>query len=277
MFETFGRTWELTKESAAVLRADKEMLMFPVMSAIATILVFATFLAPLAASGALKTMEKSGASQPLAWVLLFVFYYVSYFVIIFFNSALIACANIRLAGGNPTVSMGLHAASARLGRIAVWAFVASTVGLLLNMLEERAGWLGKIVIAIIGVAWTLATYFMVPVVLFEDRSIGESLKRSTELFGKNWGTQVTAGFSFGIISFLLAIPGLAVAVVLAAIHPAIGIVVGVIYLLVLAAVFSALKGIFTMVLYRYATAGKVAPGFSPELVQAAFVPRTSRW
>lgn len=275
MFATLGRTWELTKQSFAVLRADKEILFFPVLSAIAAIGVSVSFIVPIVMSGALPAKgEEPGLGF---YLILFAFYYVNYFVIIFFNSALVACANIRLGGGDPTVGDGLRTAMQRIGRIAVWALLASTVGLILRVLEERAEKLGQLVVALIGLAWTLITYFMIPVIIFEDRSIVDSVKRSTELFRRNWGEQVVSGFSFGLLFFLLAIPGFLLGFAGFAVHPLAGVVLAVVYFLVLAAVAAAVKGIFVVALYRYATNGEIPAGFSSALVEGAFTPKPGRW
>jgi hypothetical protein len=273
MFATLSRTWELTKESFAVLRADKEILLFPVMSSIAAIVVTASFFIPLFMTGAFQSLQEGGETSPSHYLVLFVFYFANYFVIIFFNSALMACANIRLSGGDPTVADGLRIAQSRLGRIAAWALVAATVGMVLRAIEERSQKLGQLVTALIGAAWTLLTYFMVPVILFEDLSIGDSIKRSGAIFRKNWGEQVTGGFSFGLIFFLLLIPGIIITVVLAMAIPLLAVLFAVVYFLGLAAISAAVKGIYIVALYRYATNGEVPAGFSPALVQGAFTPK----
>jgi hypothetical protein len=272
MFATLGRTWALAKQSFAVLRADKEIMLFPVMSAIAAIIVSASFAIPvLMTEGILPAKgEEPGAALYAA---LFVFYYLNYFVIIFFNSALVACANIRLSGGDPTVGDGLRMATSRIGRIATWALVASTVGLILRVLEERAEKIGQLVIALIGAAWTLITYFMVPVIIFEDRSIFDSLKRSASIFRHHWGEQVSGGLGFGLLFFLLAIPGFILGFVGFLVHPVAGIVVAVLYFLILAAVFSAVRGIFVVALYRYATKGEAPAGFQADMLENAFARR----
>lgn len=268
---TLGRTWDLTKQSFAVLRADKEILLLPVMSAIAAIVVSVSFFVPLALTGAFQAME-SDKSNLTTYVVLFCFYYINYFVIIFFNSALVACANIRLSGGDPTVSDGLRMARQRIGRIAAWTLVAATVGLILRILESKRNKLQQLVLALIGTAWTLITYFIIPVIVFEDLSVFESVKRSTEIFRKNWGEQLTSGFSFGLLFFLLALPGILLGVLGVMVHPLAGVAVAVIYFLLLATVAAAVKGIFMVALYRYATQGEVPAGFSPQLVEGAFRP-----
>jgi hypothetical protein len=273
MFATLSRTWELTKESFAVLRADKEILLFPVMSSIAAIVVTASFFIPLFMTGAFQSLQEGGEPAPFHYVILFAFYFANYFVIVFFNSALMACANIRLSGGDPTVADGLRLAQSRLGRIAAWALVAASVGMILRAIEERSEKLGQIVAALMGAAWTLLTYFIIPVILFEDLSIGESVKRSAQIFRKNWGEQVAGGFSFGLIFFLLLIPGIIITVVLVSVIPIVGILFAVVYFLGLAAISAAVKGIYTVALYRYATKGEVSPGFSPALMQGAFQPK----
>ena len=276
MFDTLSRTWELTKQSFAVLRADKEILLFPVMSAIAAILVALTFLTPLYTTGAFQAL-KQGSGTPTTYVVLFLFYYASYFVIVFFNSALVACANIRLSGGDPTVSDGLRIAAARIGRIAAWTLVAATVGLLLRMLEERAEKLGRLVVGLLGMGWTLITYFIIPVLVFENLSIADSLKRSVQLFRRNWGEEVASGLGFGLLFFLLAIPSVLLAYVGFTIHPFAGLAIFLLYFLTLAAVAAAVKGIFMVALYRYATEGEVPAGFSPSLIQGAFTQKQRRW
>ena len=132
----FSRSWELIKASGAVLRQDKELLLFPLFSAIATLLVFASFIVPLVATGALEQMNPD--SQAPFMVFAFIFYLIQYFVIFFFNSALVGAAMIRLDGGDPTVRDGLRIASSRFVQILGYAAIAATVGLILRIIEERA-------------------------------------------------------------------------------------------------------------------------------------------
>jgi hypothetical protein len=131
---------------------------------------------------------------------------------VFFNVALVGVANSRLVGGTWTFRDGLELAWARKGTILQWALVAATVGIILKSLEERLGVLGRIVMRIIGVAWALANYFVVPVLAFEDLTPIEAIKRSSKLFKETWGEKVVGGFSFSLVFFVLALPGIGLAI-----------------------------------------------------------------
>lgn len=264
-----ARSWMLTKQSFAVLAGDKRLALFPVMSAAAAILVSLTFAIPLFTSGAAGAIQ-NGQASIAQYLVLFLFYFANYFVVVYFNCALVACANICLSGGHATLGDGLRAANQRLGRILMWAAVAATVGLILRVLEERAEKLGKIVVWLLGTTWTLITYFIVPVLVFEDLDVIESVKRSTQLFKQTWGEEFVAGFSFGLIWLVALLPGIALAIAGFMVHPATGIAVMVLYVVLLSVVAAAVKSIFTVALYRYAAQQQVPAGFSPELVQGAF-------
>ena len=261
---TLDRTWALYKQSFRVLSADAEILVFPVLSTAATLLVAASFFVPLHRSGALAAMQ-GGVGGAAMYGTLFLWYYLNVFVVVFFNSALVACADIRLSGGDPTVSDGLRVAAQRFDRIAGWAFVAATVGVLLRALVNRQGLLVRLLGAGLSVGWALVTYLIVPVIVVEDVGVVEAIERSAALFRKHWGEQVAGSFGFGVLNLLLCLPGLLLgALLFRAVDPAAGIIVGVVYLLVLAAVLSSLRGIFTVALYRFAVDGVPPYGFAVE-------------
>ena len=132
MFEKFSRSWELVKASAAVLRSDKELMLFPVLSSLATLVVLATFLIPMFALRVFDQGWNVGAA-----VLGFLFYFCQYSVIIFFNCALVGAAMIRLDGGDPSLADGFNAAKSRLPAIFGYAAIAATVGVLLQALKRR--------------------------------------------------------------------------------------------------------------------------------------------
>jgi hypothetical protein len=271
-------------QSWSVVCQDKELLLFPVLSGLACLAVSASFVLPIVfvpelrqASNAVADGEAANWQNLVALALSFAFYFVHYFVIVFFNTALVSCALIRFRGGDPTVGDGVRAAMARLPQIFAWSLLAATVGMILRMIEERVGLLGKIVIALIGVAWSIVTYFVVPVQAAERLGPFAAVRRSAALLRQTWGEALTGQVSMGIVSFLLMLPaflllagGVAVAVAMQSLWPAIaGGAIFVVYLIGLSIITSALQQVFLTGVYLYAAEGQVAPGFSEESLRAA--------
>lgn len=279
MIEKLSNSWGLAKASASVLMADKELLLFPVFSGIALIIVTVSFLVPLGVAGLAR--ESGGTIGIAGYAVLFLFYFVWYFVILFFNSGLVGAALIRLEGGDPTVSDGLRIARDHLGPIIQYAFVAATVGMLLRVLKERAGLLGKLLLALGGLAWNLATFLVVPVLITRDVGPIDAIKESAGLLRRTWGEQLAGsvgiGFFFGIVSVvytMVAIPILVITAVaklplVVILLAACLVVAG--YLL-LALLSSALSGIYSAALYRFATTGQ-SRMFDQHLLANAFQPR----
>jgi hypothetical protein len=279
MAGSLSNSFELVKASANVLRLDKELMVFPLLSGVASILVVASFAAPLFMTGGLEIFAESGDPSYVAMGVAFLFYVVQYAVIFFFNAALVGAALIRLDGGDPTVSDGLAIASKRMGSILGYAVIAATVGMVLRMLSERAGILGRIAISLVGMAWTLATYLTVPVLVTKDIGPIDAVKESAMVFKRTWGEQVVGNFGMGWAIFLImlawtALSGLVLWLVApmggGAVLPAIGITVFGYILLGLFA--SALGGIYRAALYRYAMTGEV-DAFDPSIMGNAFRPK----
>ncbi|MGH2722969.1 MAG: DUF6159 family protein [Actinomycetota bacterium] len=210
---------------------------------------------------------------PLEYVLLGIFYFVAYFIGIFFNAAVVGAATIRLQGGDPSVRDGLRLASSKVGKIAGWAAISATVGLILRSLEERFGFIGNIVISIIGVAWSVVTFFVVPVLLFEPVGVVDGIKRSAGIFRQRWGETFVGNAAIGVAVFLVSLPALLVAGVLAAISVPLGVVVGILAVGLMVAVGSAMTGIFNAALYRFATTGEAPGAFNQDDLRGSFRPK----
>ncbi len=250
-----GNSVELMKASMNVLKLDKELLVFPVMSGIACVLVLASFVAPLALTGGWQVFEQGGADY-FGMTVMFLFYVVQYTVIFFFNSALVGAALIRLDGGDPTVSDGLAIASKRMGAILGYAVMSATVGMILRMISERGGIFAKIAAGIAGMAWTLATYLAVPVLVTKDVGPIDAVKESAAIFKRTWGEQVAGNFGLSWAMFFAFMSWTAVSVGLLWASSLLGAAVVIPVVLVsvsgyvfLALMGSALSGIYTAALY----------------------------
>jgi hypothetical protein len=269
-FERLRIGWQLTKVSLGVLRQEKGLVLLPFLSLLFTGAAWLVFLVSLfyvaAPSGWFGT-----------WIFyagLAVVYFVTFFVSIYFNAAVMAAAMIRLNGGNPTISDGLKVANENLRRIAGWALVSATVGLLLRAIAERFGWVGRIIAGIAGAAWGVVTYLVVPVLIFEKIGPWAAVKRSGSLLRQTWGEAAGGYLTLGGIFLLLALPGLLFILLGAVLGSGIGVIVGlaiaIVYWLILALLGSAAQSILVTALYRYATTGKVGFGFPQDLFAARY-------
>lgn len=276
MAGSLSNSFALVKASANVLKLDKELMVFPLMSGIATALVTASFFAPLVVTGGWAIFEDGSY---VAYAMGFLLYLANYFVMFFFNTALVGAALIRLDGGDPTVSDGLAIASKRLPSILGYAAIAATVGMVLRAISERSGFVGRMVIGLIGMTWTLTTYLTVPVLVTKDVGAIDAVKESAALFRRTWGEQVVGNFGLG---WAVALMGLSWGIVSVLTIMALstigggavvfGIAIAVLGYLFLALFSSALKGVYTAALYRYAMTGE-AGYFDPGIMGNAFRPK----
>ena len=271
------RSYQIFLESWGVLVKDKELLLFPVLSGIFSILAFAGMVAGGLATGLFAALAGQGPESFPRWVggvYAFVWYFVTFLIATSFNVAVLACARIRFDGGDPTTADGFAAIRKHFGAIALWALISATVGILLDMVKERFAVVGSILKGVLGAAWSIATFFVVPVMIFEGAGLGASTKRSVQLVKKSWGEALGVTAGVGLFTFLLAIPGLLLPIVLAVTlggtAALIGLGVAVLYWIALGVVSSALSGIFRAALYLYATKGETPSGYSGALVQGAF-------
>jgi hypothetical protein len=265
----FARSWVLIKSSWAVLKQDKELMILPLVSGLALMAIAASFVFGM---GLIDTDTELVTPKNL--LPMFAFYVISYTVGFYFQAALVAGALQRLAGGNPTLGSSLGAANRRLGAIAMWGVFAGTVGMLLRVVQERSEIVGKILVGLVGVAWSLATFFMVPILVMENEPVGASFKRSWALFKKTWGETVIGNGGISLISFLafLAV-GLVVYLLAMMGLGLLAVIVAVVGFLGLPLVTSTLSGIYLAALYRFATTGDVAEGFDRDVLASAYRPK----
>jgi hypothetical protein len=280
-----SRTMSLMRASWEVLKQDKELLVFPLLSGILCMVVLVSFALPvlgtfdwqaagdgMAASASHAVGESDApltAERALRMLWLFLFYVSNYFVIIFFNAGLVACAEIRMGGGNPTVGDGLRAAWQRMGAIAGWALIAGTMGMLLRATEERSSFMVRIVVGVFGLAWSLMSFLVVPILVIEKEGPISAIKRSTSMLKRTWGEQIIGNFSFGLIFLLLALPGILLLVTGFAAQSVAVIVLAVLYMVVIALAQSALQGIFQTALYLYMRDGQAPQGFDSAELEAS--------
>jgi Family of unknown function (DUF6159) len=272
------RSWYLGKLSWRVLRSDTTLAVFPVLTAVGALFVLGVFGGLIALAG----IDDSGSNEalaPMGWVLIVVMYLVMGIVVTYFQAGLVFGANERLDGKDPTVGGALSAARRQFPAIAGWAILSTTVSIVLQAIEERAGFLGQIIVGLFGAAWRIVTFLAIPVVALEGKGPFASLKRSGTLLRSTWGENLGAQVGFGLLGFVASLPG--VLFIVAAIASGtwaaavpLG-VIGAVLLIVAAVIISAMTGIYKTALYRYAVDGKAPAGFAESDLADAFVRRSA--
>ena len=269
-----SNTIALAKVSWRVLRKDRELLLIPVLSFLASSAVLALIWLPTLS--AIDTSALEGEREDPGAVLLVVGIITAMalsIITVFFNGALVAGAHERLSGGDPTVRSAVGRAFSRLPGLLPWAILTGTVGLILQAVRERAGWLGRFVVNMVGMAWKTATFLVVPAIVIDDHGAISGLKASAALLKRTWGENIAARVGFGLLGFVAIIPAVLVVGATGALGGAalvLGILVAIPYLALVVVVLTALNAVFQTALYLYATTGSVPTGFDDSNLQASF-------
>jgi hypothetical protein len=274
----FNNSVQLAKECLGVMRSDKQLSVFPVVSFLGVLLVTAAFAVPMYLGGLLDRLQAPSGPVATDYVVLFFYYLVMYFVIIFCSSALIGAAMVRLRGGDPTLGDGFRAAGGHLGSILGYSAISATVGLVMGLISSKGGAAGRVGTAVIQTGWNILTFLAVPILVMEGVGPVEAIKRSGKLLKKTWGEQLIGsggiGLIFGLIILVIILLGIAFGVLaaqvesLAVLLTVLGIVL---LLLAIAGLMSAtLTGIYRAALYSFATTGEVGPFFNADVIKTAF-------
>ena len=269
--EKLSNGWTITKSSFAILQKNKQLLIFPILSGASLILVMGTFIIGMLAASGWDLGYNNTNSPVVTYAIMFGFYFVNYFIIVFFNMALIHCTKLYFDGEEVSVSIGLKFSLSRIGVILSWAFFAATVGMILRVIQENTGTIGKIITGLLGIVWSVTTFFVVPVIAYENLGPIAAFKRSTELMKAKWGESLSATFSMGLIKLLVfvlaAIPFFFIAMY---VNMVLGIGLAVMAAFVIFAVFSAAETIFISSVYHNIN-GNIDDHFNQQIVDSLFV------
>jgi hypothetical protein len=266
--------WELTKKSWALLRGNRQLFRFPIFGALASLVVVGVAIVP-------GVYLIDDGQRVLGGALTAVGLFVSAFVATYFGVGLAATADAIFHGRDATFGDGMAVARERVGAIAGWAALSAIVGVLFAAIRQ-GGSIGEAIIGTLGAAaWSLITFLAVPVIAIEGLGPIATLKRSAGLFKERWAGQVTGNVAIGGIVLLLGVlpaivligagvflwasdegsAGLAGGAVIA--------LVGICLLVVSMLVVQAMRGVFGVALYRFASEGEVASGFTRADLESA--------
>lgn len=282
----FTRSWKITQLTFRVINQDRELIWFALLSFLFSTLFAIAMIVP----SVVPTIMAEGISQDslqiFQYIIIFLTYFGLAFIATFFNVCVVYTTKIRFEGGNATFGESMRFAFTKLGLIFQWSLLSATVGLLLKILDNLASRLGKggqiiasILIGLLGMAWSVISIFVVPVLVYEGLGPIDAVKKSTQVIKKTWGESLIRHFGLGLIQFLVFVIIIALSFgftyVLAntfdVIGLAIGIGVGILLMLLTGLIFSVANTIFNTALYVYANKSLVAEGFDEETVKGAFI------
>jgi len=277
IFRTFSNTWSITKTSMVVLRKDKELLVFPLLSFLFVGVVVGIAAAVFLALGTFDRLDTTGSEAELeagdvVVGVLAVFF--ALIVINYFNAALMGAARHRLKGGDPNVWTGFAAVNKNISGVIGWAFISTIIFIALTYARSVAkdNFIARIVIDILGAVWAYMTFFVVPILIVEGCGPIEAIKRSKGYFRKTWGEQLVSGFGFGILRVIAMIPGVVLGVAIGSISPVAGIIVAIPLVVLGMAVVNALEGIFKMALYELVVEDVKPQFFAETTLRDAYAP-----
>ena len=263
-----GRGWRVTKLGMHVVRADPELMAYMLFSGIFSIIAAIAILALTGGLGFFVGGEEGAESG--VYVGTFLSYMAIAIITVFWNAAIIASAHERLtAGTNPSFSYGIKQAMKCLPQIVIWGLISGTVGLIITAFQSMqqsdnlvVSIFGHIASFIVQVAWWIATFFVVPMIVLDNIGVGESMSKSPELFKQTWGEDVVSTSGTGIINILVCLLIVAICLPLFALGE-IGIGLGILVMFAGIAIsvlfFSACEAVNRVSLYYFAKTGESPP------------------
>ena len=255
VFARLKTGWTLTKDSIGVIRSYPKLLVFPLLAAMSAIIFLVLFFLPLVIADVI--------GGGLEFIVLFGLYFVTTVFSTYFSAALVYAANEAFHDREPGIRESMRAINGRLGPIIVWSLIAATVSTVFRMLENTDNPIATIMRSVFALGWSIMTFFIVPVLVFEDVSATSMFTESGRTFKDTWGETLGAGFGITAIivglGLVLVFSAIVVAVPLAVVFPGAGLLLA-LFLVVLAVVFTYLLsqtiwGVAKTALYVYAKEG----------------------
>jgi hypothetical protein len=277
----FSRSWEITKLSFKVMNDDKELIFFPILGGIFSILFFIAMVFPFVITAPLA----EAIIGPAFYLALFGIYFGLAFIAIFFNTCVVYTVKKRFSGGNATFSESLKFAFTKIHLILGWSLISATVGLILRLLTEiaeRMGTVGeiimKVLISILGTAWSLIASFVIPGMVYHDIGPVDALKKSVHTIKKTWGESLIRHYGLGLVEFILLAMTVVGTIILAILFASVSLTltyviigIGIIFTIGILAFFNVANTIFSTALFVYAEGGKIPHGYNSEVLKHAYV------
>jgi Family of unknown function (DUF6159) len=271
----------LFKESWRFLVADKELLLIPLITSILNLclLGFVIGVAVLLTQDAENPVFTGDTLHGLDYVLLGIVYAVAAFTLALSQAAITHTVYTRMHNGNATLGGSLKVAFSHAGTLFVWSLITATVGVLLRIIADRFEFMGRIVSVLMGAAWAIATFFVIPAIVIGKKGAVESIPFSITTFKRTWGETLISNITLGLFFFVAYLVALVIFIGLIVLGTQLDNLVIIIFAIILAFAWiivaslaqAALQGIIKTVLYVYATDTSAPLNFNRELLEAMLV------
>ncbi len=307
----FTRSWLLFKSSISVIARNKELLVFPIVISVLSLIIILFFVAPVAlwptghsytsfehwqtignmfftiagnmthAGRATYVSHTGGFTySPGAVAYLVLLYFVSMFLATFFNVAFYNEILAALTGKPVSLSRGLKFACSRYQAILMWTLFAGLIGLIIKAMEQKLDIVGKIIARMIGVAWSVASVFVIPIIVRDQQSVNpvNMLRKSAQTLKRTWGEALIGyvGIAFGNLIVVFGSLILLGGAVYASIQTnnyvllAVAVVVWLVGLLAWSYLMNVAGLVYKGALYLYAAEGVIPAPYSREMLDAAW-------
>lgn len=270
------RGWELTKQSLAVLKANKRILIFPLISTIGYTVLLSLIAKPLwhVERSYLISAHQSTLKTVLGIMTLLTALFLCNLIMIYCNSALIATMANYFKTKKLSLTYGLKAAKNCFPKIIMWTLFNTTIGFILRTFQSRLGQVTTIASLLLGIAWTIVSYFVVPILVLENVGSMQAIKQSAHALHKTWGRSLVSSIGLRLIPFAIRLIGLIPIAIALYIGGAttllIGFITAAILLVLLTIISSAASNILRAALYLYATDNNIALPYNTETIKNAF-------
>ncbi len=256
-FTRMSHGWKLAMTSIGFIRKHTLLVLFPVISAICMIVLLGSFAGVSMAIFGLDVNTALDSDSPARYIALFVIYLISYSIIVFFNMAMIFCIKKLFHDEKVTFVEGLKFGMSRFHQIFAWSAVSATVGVILRAIEDKNKFIASIVSGILGALWGIVTFFVLPILVYENLGVFEAVKKSGALIRKTWGERVGAGFAFELIGILMYFLVMVIPIALLfMVSPLLAMLVAFLGIIIVSSIISAASTVFKTAAYEFATEGE---------------------
>ncbi|MGB1121573.1 MAG: DUF6159 family protein [Saprospiraceae bacterium] len=270
-FDRLKNGWTIAMLSFKTINENRTLLLFPVVSSVSLIIVLLTFFGGgflLIGDSIDSLLQDDMMGNIMAYALIFTYYLINYFIIVFFNAALIHCS-VKIFNEEPTdLSDGINYATSKIDKIFSWAVLSATVGTVLQAIRNT-GRIGEFVAGLMGGAWSILTFFVVPIVIYENKNVIDSVKESTAIMREKWGESLAGSVSFGIFQVLGIIVTLGIFILLVQVNIILGLAAAMMFLLLTFTVVSAARTIFVAAVYNHVK-GQPTGNFGEDTLDSVF-------